>query len=179
MQLTSKQILGALQVLTWIAFIGLCIETGAILITTSISLFFHPEADADLYLGLDLSALLHYSRWYYVQVTSLIIALYALKAYMVFHLIQILQQINLVHPFSQTIAHLISRLSRIAIGTAVLSFIANGTVDWLQKHVVELPNLNEHIGDGAAYLFFAGIVYILAQVFNRGMEIQSENELTV
>jgi hypothetical protein len=98
---------------------------------------------------------------------------------MVFHLIQILQQINLVHPFSQTIAHLISRLSRIAIGTAVLSFIANGTVDWLQKHVVELPNLNEHIGDGAAYLFFAGIVYILAQVFNRGMEIQSENELTV
>ena len=65
MQLTSKQILGALQVLTWIAFIGLCIETGAILITTSISLFFHPEAAADLYLGLDLSALLHYSRWYY------------------------------------------------------------------------------------------------------------------
>jgi hypothetical protein len=32
---------------------------------------------------------------------------------------------------------------------------------------------------GDEYLFMAGIIYIISQVFKRGIEIQEENDLTV
>jgi uncharacterized membrane protein len=32
---------------------------------------------------------------------------------------------------------------------------------------------------GAEYLFMAGMIYIISQVFKRGIEIQEENQLTV
>ncbi len=32
---------------------------------------------------------------------------------------------------------------------------------------------------GDEYLFMAGIIYIISQVFKRGIEIQEENQLTV
>jgi hypothetical protein len=32
---------------------------------------------------------------------------------------------------------------------------------------------------GDEYLFIAGIVYVISQIFKRGIEIQEENQLTV
>ncbi len=33
--------------------------------------------------------------------------------------------------------------------------------------------------ESAGYLFMAGIIFIIALLFERGIEIQSENELTI
>ncbi|HET8809684.1 MAG TPA: DUF2975 domain-containing protein, partial [Flavobacteriaceae bacterium] len=72
MKTNTKTILSVMEVLTWIAFIGLCIKAGALLFTFIMSLFWNPLAAGDLHLGLDLSVLFANSQWKYICVMSLI-----------------------------------------------------------------------------------------------------------
>lgn len=49
-------------------------------------------------------------------------------------------------------------------------------LNWLEK------TTGEQLGDlgvGDEFLLFAAIVYIVAQIFKRGIELKEENELTV
>ena len=45
----------------------------------------------------------------------------------------------------------------------------------MQDTGIQLPAINT----GDEYLFMAGIVYIISQIFKRGIEIEEENQLTV
>jgi hypothetical protein len=74
---------------------------------------------------------------------------------------------------------LISRISYVALGVGILTLTANGYSEWLINGGVALPTLQQYLGGGAEFLFFAGIIFFIAQVFKKGIEIQSENELTV
>jgi hypothetical protein len=47
------------------------------------------------------------------------------------------------------------------------------------KRGVELRGLHRYLGGTGEFLFLAGIVFVIAQIFKRGIEIQTENELTV
>jgi hypothetical protein len=51
----TNQILQILKVASWIMFIGLCIKTGAMIISFFVSLFINPEGAKDLYMGMNLS----------------------------------------------------------------------------------------------------------------------------
>lgn len=54
--------------------------------------------------------------------------------------------------------------------------IGNGYFDFISKRTgIDLVN---HFNHGE-YFFMAGIVYIISQIFKRGVELQEENELTV
>ncbi len=179
MKKNTKQILSVLQVATWIIFIGLCIKAGAILFSFLVSLFIDPAGAKNLYLELNLYALKDYSTFHYVRLGSLLVLLWILKAYLFYFVIKIFLKINFVHPFSTEIAALILKISYVALAIGVFSVTGNAYAEWLTEESVVLPVLDEHLGGGAEYLFFAGIIYFIAQIFNKGIEIQSENELTV
>ena len=171
----TKQILDVMKVLAWIIFIGLCIKTGAILITSFISLFINPEAAQNLYLGLDLSELYTSNIWYYVNILSFIIVLSGLKAYLFYLVVKIFFKMNLERPFSSIMISLIQKISHIALGIGVVAIIAQNYSTWLLHR--GLP-VSENWG-GKEFLFLAGIIFIIGLVFKRGIEIQSENELTI
>jgi hypothetical protein len=175
MQTQQKNILTFMKVLFWIIFIGLCIKTGAIIISVFVSLFVNDIASRDLYEGLDLSAVKAFSDLQYYQMVTLLITVNALKAYMAFLVVKIFQRFNLASPFNEMASKHLSLISFTALSTAVISFIANAQARWLLKRGVAI---DLHWGY-EELLFFAGVMYIIAHVFQKGNELQSENELTV
>ena len=171
----TKQILNLMKVLSWITFIGLCIKTGALLITFCISLFINPEAAQNLYLGLDLSEIYNSNIWYYVNTLSFVIVLSGLKAYLFYLVIKIFLKINMDQPFNLLMISLIRKISHVALSIGVIAMIAQRYSTWLLHKGLMIP---EEWGS-EEFLFLAGIIFIIGLVFKRGIEIQSENELTI
>ncbi|RNI22356.1 DUF2975 domain-containing protein [Rufibacter latericius] len=179
MKTKTNLILSTVNVLFWIVYIGLCIKTGAILISFLVSLFVSPQGAQDLHLGLDLSELLRYSKQYYISMVSLIIVLSALKAHMAYLVIRVFMKIDPLHPFNATASGLITTISEVALGSGILAIICNAYAKWLTKMPVDLQNLTPYLDNGGEFLFLAGIIFVIAQIFKKGVEIQSENELTI
>ena len=179
MKTKTKQILKTIHVVSWILFLGVCIKTGAILFSFLVSLFKNPIAAENLHMGLNLSDLLRYDTQHYSILVLLIVSLSALKAFLLYQVIKIFLKINFVNPFSPEVSLLISRISFVAIGIGILTLVGNGYCDWLVKRGVAFPNLQDYLGGAEEFLLLGGIIFMIAQVFKRGIEIQSENELTV
>ena len=79
------------------------------------------------------------------------------------------------NPFSFEIAALVSALSRVALGAGIISIIAEGSADWMMKRGVPV----DYTWSAGEFLFLAGIIFFIAQIFERGVLLQSENDLTV
>ncbi|AQG79903.1 DUF2975 domain-containing protein [Spirosoma montaniterrae] len=175
MTTTNTTVLKIMNVFFWIVFIGLCIKTGALLVSLFVSLFVNPAGAKNLYMGLDLSNVQTYSQSYYVHLASLIIALNGLKAFIAYLVVKIFLKFDLSKPFNHDITALINTISHVALGAGIVAMIGSGSSDWLMKrgHVVPIN------WGGGEILFFAGVIYIIAIVFQKGTELQTENDLTV
>ncbi len=172
--MNAKQILEILKVLSWIVFIGLCIKTGAMFISFFVSLFINADGASDLYMGLNLSELLAFNQGQYVVMAGLIIFLSGLKAYLFYQVIRIISKLNMANPFNEDIANLIAKLSGISLQIGITAIIINMYAKWLLKQVHFV-----YEGGGTEFLYLAGILFVIAVIFKRGMEIQAENDLTV
>jgi hypothetical protein len=167
-----------ITIVIWSIFIGLCIQAGAVLFTFIYSLF-NPVVAQNLYEGLNLSALMEQNIWHYVGVLSLIVAITGLKAYIFFLMIMIFLKINLTHPFSKEVSKLISQIGQVTIEIAVFIIFTNAYFKWLSKRGFDMPALGEYMGGAFEYFLMGIIIYAISKVFKRGLEIQSENELTI
>lgn len=163
-----------MYVLSWIAFIGLLVKTGAIMTSFGVSLY-NPEASHNLYKGLSLYDLREHSFWYYTQVVSLMIAFSGLKAYIFYLVIQALSKVNLTNPFTMEVAVLLEKISYVLIGIWAVALLYNAQTEWFAKR--QIINLDHWSTEG--FFLMAGLVFIISQIFKRGVEIQAENELTV
>jgi hypothetical protein len=170
----TAQILIVMRVLVWIAFIGLMIQAGAILFSY-IFTYFKPEAAHNLYKGLDMHELRVSSFGNYTAAVSFMIALLCMKAYVAYLLIQALSGVNMENPFTMEVARLLEQISYILLGAAVIALLSNAHANWITKRT---GIVMQETGTGE-FLLVAGLVFIIAQVFKRGVEIQSENDLTV
>lgn len=179
MKTRTKKIFMAMKIISWIIFIGLCIKTGSIIISYFVSLFVNQVGANDLYLGLNLSDLYVFSAVHYSLMVFLIVLLWGSKALIFYFIIKIFLKINLVHPFSRDVAVLIFRISYVAFAFSVLTAVANEYCQWLIEKGVALHFLHDYLEGGPEFLFMSGIIFFIAEVFLRGIEIQSENELTI
>lgn len=177
MKTKTEKILTALKVLAYIAMIGYAIQAGSQLISFVVS-FYNPESAKDIYnySSLDLYDLFAFSRQYYIYAMTFIIALSAMHVHLWYQVIRLFSDLNLNNPFSRRVAKL---LQNIAVQLVLIWGINVVAGQWV-AYIVRKNDLN--IGGMYTeneYLLMAGIVYIIAQVFLRGIEIQEENELTV
>jgi hypothetical protein len=179
MQTTTKRILQVLHILSWVFFISLCIIWGSIAISFFVSLFVNPAGAKNLYNGLNLSGLMEYGTGYYAGMVILIIFIWWLKTLMLYLLIMIFRKVNHVNPFKKEVAVLIQHVSLTTLSIGLFIVAANMYSNWLSKKGVVMHNLDKYIEGGTEFLFMAGIIYFIAQVFKRGVELQSENDLTV
>ena len=171
----TKQVLDIMKIMSWIIFVGSCINAGAIIISFFVSVFINQEASKNLYLGLNLSEIYHFGKWQYIGVVLFIISIAVLKAHLFYLVITIFSKINLQHPFSFAVSNLISKISYACLSIGLIAVIASGYAKYLLNRGVSF-RLNF---DGSEFLFTAGILFIIAYLFKRGIEIQSENELTI
>ncbi len=182
MKITTRQILNFLQILSWIIFIGLSIEAGAFLFNTIYTFAINPANTKSFWDGADLSYLYDYDKGYFLVITGTIIIVAVLKAIMFFLIIRLFagKNMDLARPFSGKVKNFVLMLSCLAVGIAFFSYMGNKYAAWLIKHGVEKIDLRPfHLEGSDVWLFMAVIFFVLAQVIKRGIEIQTENELTV
>jgi hypothetical protein len=175
MTTTNSIVLKVMNVLFWIAFIGLCIKTGAILISFSVSLFVNAAGAKDLYMGLNLSDLYSSSKPSYIITALLLITLTGLKAFIAYLIVSFFLSFNLAKPFNKELTAIFLRISYFSLGTGVLAILAEGFSKWIFKKGIAIPI----DWSGNEILFFAGVIYLLALVYKKGTELQAENDLTV
>ena len=168
-------IMKVMTIIFWIVFIGLCIETGALLVSLFVTLFINVNGAEDTYMGLDLLDLYNFNVEHYIGVASFSITLSALKAYLAYLVIKLFMKFDLNYPFNEKTASVITQMSHYALSIGVVAIIAENYANRIMRQGLTLQ-----IDWGAEqFLFFAGIIYIIALVFKKGVEIQSENELTI
>ena len=180
MKTKTKKILAVLKVVSWIIFIALCIQTGVIIFTFIYS-FFNPAVAHNLHLGLDLSALYNADIGNYALIVSSLILLSALKAFIFYLVVKIFLTINFQSPFKIEVASLIARIGYVAIAVWILSVLINAYVPWLVRSGMEISevNLQNYRSGGAEFFFLGIIVFVISQIFKRGIELESEHELTI
>ena len=130
-------------------------------------------------MGLNLSGLYDFDKVHYIALASLIIVLSALKALLFYFVVKIFLKINLVNPFSKDVSLLISKIGYLSWFIGIVIVFANKDCDWLVKQRVSFPDLQSVLGGAGEFLLLGAVIFIIAQVFKRGIEIQTENELTV
>jgi hypothetical protein len=166
------------HIVAWIIFVGLCIETGALLVNFVFSIY-NPGIVQNLYQKLDLSDLYNRSKWVFFGMYSFILFISALKACLFYVVIRLLSKFNLAKPFNDFVAKQITLLSYYTFSIGIISYIARQTAKNMQHHGFILDNLNEFWGDSQAYILMSAVIYVIATVFKKGLEIQNENDLTV
>jgi hypothetical protein len=94
---------------------------------------------------------------------------------------------NMNTPFTMETARRLTRISYSLLAIWIIAFVGKNYLHYVQKRFPELDDLTTgyvaNLGGGfeanGILLLNAGIVYIIAQVFRRGVELQQENELTI
>jgi len=174
MKSKTEKLFGIMNVLTWIVYIGLCIRTGSIIISYFVSIG-NAEAAKDLYKGMDLYAYRNYSFLHYTFLVVYKVALYAVQAYAAFLIIDLLKGLKSINrPFTDNVVQLMQKISYCIVCLWLVTMAFNIHTSILEKETgISVSPIS------GEFVFLAGIVYVFAQVFKRGAEIQSENELTI
>jgi len=98
---------------------------------------------------------------------------------MFYLIISIFKTLNMVKPFSSEVGRLIVKIGCVALVISTLSWAGTQYSEWLLKQGVKLPLMYKYLGGADVYLMMGAMLFIIAQVFKRGIEIQTENDLTV
>jgi len=168
----------SVHVVAWVIFVGLCIEAGALIVNFVYSIF-KPEVVHNLYQKLDLSEMYNHNQWTFFGMYGFILVIAVLKAILFYIVIRILLNLDLSKPFSSFVASQITKISYYTLSVGLVSCIARETARNLQHHGFETGVMNQFWADSQAYILMAAVIYVIATIFSRGVEIQNENDLTV
>ena len=179
----TEKILKIINVFAWIIFVGTLVKFGTILIIFIISLF---NSEYVLFKDIEVfgegtsSGTYFYEireshLWNYIPYVISIILWTLIKSYLAYLIIKLLAKINLIHPFSMEVADRIVKISYALIFIWVLSFV----VGFFDKWATLAIGLEPQFEVRGEFLFIAGLVYLIGNIFKRGVEIQNENKLTI
>ena len=168
----------ALHIVAWVIFVGLCIEAGGLIVNFIFSLY-KPEYVQNLYQKLDLSQMYKLSKSAFFGMYSSILVISILKAYLFYVVIILLYKLNLSKPFDSYVAGQITKISYYTLSIGLISYLARQSAKNLLHHGFEIDILNQFWADSQAYILMAAIIYVIATIISRGVEIQNENDLTV
>ena len=178
MSKTKNFVFTVLKIVSWIIFVGLCIEAGGLIVNFIFSVY-KPEFVHNLYQKMDLSEMYERSKWAFFNMYSFILVISILKAVLFYVVIRLLSKINLTKPFNSFVSRQISLISYYTFSIGILSYIARETAKHLQHRGFVIDNLNQFWADSQAFILMAAVIYIIATIFSKGVEIQNENDLTV
>jgi hypothetical protein len=178
MSKTNNFVFTVLKIVAWVIFVGLCIEAGGLIVNFIFSLY-KPEFVQNLYEKLDLSEMYERSKWVFFSMYSFVLVISILKAVLFYVVIRLVSEINLIKPFNSFVSRQISLMSHYTFSIGILSYIARKTAENLQHRGYVIDSLNQFWADSQAFILMAAVIYVIATIFSRGVEIQNENDLTV
>ena len=86
----------------------------------------------------------------------------------------------MAQPFSKEVGRFIFKVSYWALVIGLFCWWGIKYTAWFVKQGVKMPDIQSlRLGGADVWLFMGVTLFVIAQIFKRGIEIQSENELTV
>ncbi len=113
--------------------------------------------------------------WEYLKMGILIISQYALYTYIWYITSNVLRSVNLSQPFTLKVAKTMEKISITLLFIWIISYTGDKVILHYKEEFLKFFFSTTEF----KYLFSAGIMYIFSQIFKRGVEIQTENDLTV
>lgn len=167
-----------LYLVAWLIFVGLSIEAGGLVVNFFFSLF-RSEFVQNLYQKLDLSQMYAESRLAFFGTYSFILLIAILKACLFYIVIRLMHKMDLIKPFNSFVSKQISQISYFTLLIGFLSYIASALTKSLMHHGFVPDNLSSFWADSEAFILMGAVIYIIATIFKKGVDIQTENDLTV
>jgi hypothetical protein len=174
----TSQILKILNILSWIIFIGLCVEAGMYLFNGIYTMTINSYNARFL----DLLDIYNFNASYYIQEMCFMSIVAILKAIMFYLIVKMLHEkkLNIAQPFTAEMGRFISYMAYLAFGIGLFSLWAAKFNNWLMTNHVKVPTLESlNLEGGSVWIFMAIVLIVIAQIFKKGIEIQSEIELTI
>lgn len=178
MSKTNNFVFTGLHIVAWIIFVGLCIEAGGLLVNFFFSLY-KPEFVQNLYQKLDLGEMYADSKLTFFGIYSFILTISILKAFLFYIVIRLMHKMDLSKPFNTYVSRQILQISYYTLSIGLLSYIARQFAKNLTHHGFVTDNLNQFWTDSQAFILMGAVIYIIATIFKKGVDIQNENDLTV
>lgn len=182
MSIKKDTFLKALQVVSRILFICICIEIGVFILNTFFTLVINLVDTNKFWAEVNLSELYNYNQSYFITVTSLMIIVALMRPVMFYIIVKIFhhKKLNQSQPFNETVRYFILKIACLALGIGLFSLWGAKYTQNLVNQGVQLPDLQHlRLGGVDVWLFMAVILFVIAQIFKKGIEIQNENDLTV
>ena len=177
-KISTQQILKILHVVSWILFIGVSIEAGSFIFNAIFTLVLNPN-NANYF---DLASLYQYDPGYFL-VQLLLMSLVSVMRAIIFYLILKLlhdKKLDMTQPFNNELGRFLFNIAYLAFGIGMFSFWGVKFTNWFVSLGVKMPDIMHlRLAGADVWLFMGVIIYIIALIFKRGIEIQSENDLTI
>ena len=90
-----------------------------------------------------------------------------------------MHKMDMSKPFDNFVARQISQISFYTLSIGLLSYIARQLSKNLMHHGFVTDRLNQFWADSQAFILMGSVIYIIATIFKKGVDIQNENDLTV
>jgi len=178
MSKTNNIVFWGLYIVAWLIFVGLSIEAGGLIVNFFFNLY-KPEFVQHLYQKLDMTEMYRNSRIAFFGVYGFILTISILKACLFYTVIRLMHKMDLSKPFNAFVSKQISQLSYFTLSIGLFSYIARQIVKNLMHYGFVPGNLNQFLADSQAFILMGAIIYIIATIFRKGLELQIENDLTI
>ena len=178
MSKTSDWVYKTLVVVSWAIFIGLSIEAVGFIVNFIISVY-KPGFVNNLYQRLDLTELYKHSSRAFYSTYAFILSIAILKAVLFYLVVLLMSNINMANPFTKGVAQQIERLSHYTLSIGLLSCIAKESPHAFPIKDDDMASLELFWSSGEAFLLMAAVVYVIATIFRKGVELQNESDLII
>ena len=169
----TEKILKIMKFFSWFAFIGLMIKAGAILVTYLLSIN-DAEVAKNLYEGMNLYQYLTFSFTHYTFLVMYKVILFSVEAYIAYLVIQLLKKLDMSQPFNTHVQQFMQQISKGIFYLWIIAIVHNTHMQLIgKKYDFEMYLFSSD------FVFLSVIIFIFAQIVKRGIDIQSENDLTI
>lgn len=176
MKSKTRTILIVLRVLAWMGVFGIAMNLGSQVFSFIVS-FTNPVASKQIPgIPQNLYNLLQYDFKSYAYAMSVVIVLSAMFLYTWYQVTMLLTNLNIKNPFTVQVSRKLERIAYALLVIWAVGLIGEQYVDWVSRRMGEPLDIITVKGE---FLFTAGIVYIISQIFKYGIEIQEENQQTI
>jgi hypothetical protein len=177
----TKQILQLLHILSWITFIGVCVDAGGILFNAAYVLY-KPAVAKYFWNGADLSALIAHDTGQFMTLAILMTIVAVMKTMIFYLIIRIFYKgkFNIQRPFNEDLTKLVFSIAYLCLGAGIFSAWGAKYTAWIESQGIQMPDIHYlKIGGADVWLFMAVVLLVIGQIFKKGIELQTEGDLTV
>lgn len=175
---TNNFVFWVLHIVAWLIFVGLSVEAGGLLVNFFFSIF-KPAVIPNLYQKLDLMQMYEASRPSFYAIYSFILILSILKAWLFYIVIMLMLKMDLTKPFTDFVSERILQISYYTLSIGLLSYMARQITKNIMHRGFVPEQVNQFWSDSQAFVLMGAIIYIIATIFKKGVDLQNEHDLTV